>query len=458
MRWRAGDYPLNPLLNRAAASPPWTLQSRPMHRHLTSRSLSWQPTKSGFEGKNPYVTPASHLSLRISIYEVAKSARSEYLENREEVLLTGILAWAFNTSHKLIQEALERIKPLEEGSGKRLTQYLAEPTEVEREVYAPSEEKKGRIDVKVKCAEFTLAMESKITRDSLSLGQIRKYHSSMARNGDYALIVLTPDNLSEVRRQLSGLRHGREKTYCLAWSDIWAAAEKVCKASERDVSELTVDQFVSREVMEAIEMNPMLKPFGGLSRNAAAALMNIEEASKSMGQLFRAVETLLTDKYGLGLVRGGSIPKRESGSWYFPVSIYDDYFDPRLPLPDGIPKNAVYFGPWIVLNEGRYSAYLETTPEGAIILEDGFKRLPKLEQEVKSAFQQRFPDFRIEDIGMVKTKMFRISAEIGFNHPLILKGEHSEDSKLPQLTHDIVRFYHDEVVLRILKNRAMKRD
>src|SRR2546427_2215879 len=295
-----------------------------------------------------------------SIFSVAKKARSFETTNREEMLLTSIIAWSFERSTRFLEGFLTRAFPqgMLTGSGRDIRD--SDPLDVRVEEPAYLDDARYRFDLILEWSDFQVVLEFKVIPGALASSQLETYHRVLSKDDrKYAIVVVSPDASPSAQTVLGGLQIGKERTFHLPWAEVYDLAAEI-----EDDEERSGDNIVAHEVKVAIGMAPGLKPFAGFGGEAVNALQNMDEADRQIGQLFTAIRGILTAPAPHGLELSFQRTHAEDPpAFRLPASIWDEYVDPDLRLPNNVSPEAVIMGPWFRLDGKRssYCAYLETT-------------------------------------------------------------------------------------------------
>ena len=379
----------------------------------------------------------------LNIFEVAKLAKGVERDQREELLLTGLLGWTFENSTSLLQRVLSRARPLDLNDSREGPPLPPNGDyEVTRERGAMSDQgERVRFDLRIEWDNFLAVIETKVVRldspDGLTVGQLQKYHLSVPgeKRGMYGVVALTPDTMDALRGGLSSLETGRRNTFLLVWDDVYGALEE----TDSDASD-PVDRFLARELGQAIELVPNLKPFRGFEDDEIAALRQIPKAAEVVQQLFRSVRGHLTAR-GLEYDAG-------KGGKFYPNGPWDVFYDPGFRLPSGEGEcSDIYYGPWIQPEKGCYSIYLETEAStkarealSNLLGQTGFTE--DLERRLSGRFLGRLPK-----LGLSERTGTRLVVDVPFENDLFT----SRASELPGLTAEVVQFLRDEVASRLAR-------
>jgi len=379
---------------------------------------------------------------RLTILEVAKTARGVEPGQREELLLTGLLGWAFERSPDLLRRVLRRAESLDRDPSRSISVPSEVEFDVTREPSVISDEgEHGRFDLRIEWDTFLVVIESKVVRlgteGGLTVGQLKKYHLSIPKEmrGSYGVVALTPDTIEQLRKGLRSLEAGQGKTHLLSWISVHEESE----AMERDGAASPVDRLVAGEIRQAIEMVPDLKPFRGFDDDEVAALRQIPKAFERVEQLFKAVYGHLST---LGLELEDK--PRGKGEHYYDASRWHAYYDRGFRLLSGEGKASdVYYGPWLRPTEGCYSVYLET--EGAA--QTAFSLLtkgPTFRGGLQKRFFERFCE-KLPAKGMPWFDVRRVAVDVPLGSDLLK----SKAMELPRLSAEVIQFFHDEVAARL---------
>ncbi len=368
---------------------------------------------------------------------VAKAARTAEPERREENLLSGVLAWSCSKAPDLLNDILTHSSRADRASWSEvLGPFTPSPMETQTEeqvVLAGGI--RGRIDVTFRFPDLLVAVENKVVPSGISLEQIENYHRALGdatvNPADHVVVVMSPDAPEQAADTLRHLAIGVDRTFHVSWREIWRLAHEISGSSD------PIESLSGQELKEAIELVPDLKPFSGFPTESIEAMKNVPQV-KGIGEFFRALRTLLeSTPPGYTFRKYGSSRR----PYDLAVSVWEEYYDPKLTLPEGLEIDLIYFGPWFQFAEGTFSLYLEAHRGGAPVLSSALRAVQKKEEAVRKRFQAAFPDFALT----IDPGRPRMIASISLDSPHLSMPTDGGDSRLPQISADILRFLLDEL-------------
>ncbi len=379
----------------------------------------------------------------LTFFGLAKKARSDDEEAREETLLTAVLAWGLERSPTLLFDLLARGLSAEFLERTMLHGSHAPSIRVEEPIQF--EGARYRLDLVIDWPEFLVVIESKVVPDELNAGQLETYHRALAvERRSHALICVSPDTYKDFLRVRSSVNTAQDRTFHLTWGDVYDSASKLL-----DRTPESVDGVVGYEVTEAIAMAPGLKPFTGFDKEIVSAMRKMKETDRRIGELFTSLKGILTapPPRGSGLEFVATHAEKPL-AFRIPSSYWDEYYDEGLKLPDHAPPSTVIMGPWLRFTgtEGRYTVYTETTGLQSARPLHGLLRVRGGDflGGVQKSFATRFPAARLT----IKDDESQVGlyADIALTDPVLTAPPESGESPLVSATAAIIEFLRDEVL------------